>query len=110
MEKLMKIRPLFISALAASFAFALTAVPVAQGQSTSEQTTSESASSSKQLQKAQRRADRQAHRAQTNAELREFEKHGYNPNTNEIDYPENLQRAQQKIDAEKQGAKPARTP
>lgn len=50
----------------------------------------------KQAQKAQRKADRKAARAKNSAELSKLEKNGYNPADDRSDYPENLQRAQEK--------------
>jgi uncharacterized protein YycO len=58
------------------------------------------ASTPKEVKKAQRKAAR----AKKNAELKQLEKNGYNPNGSQNDYPQNLQNAQKKIDAQKAGA------
>ncbi|AMM17481.1 hypothetical protein AX768_25095 [Burkholderia sp. PAMC 28687] len=55
---------------------------------------------SKQAQKAQRKADRKAVRAKNSAELGELEKNGYNPGSDHNEYPEDLQKAQSKVNAE----------
>ncbi|AQH04583.1 hypothetical protein A9R05_37405 (plasmid) [Burkholderia sp. KK1] len=84
--------PLAILALSVA---ALVAVPVAQAQDTA-------ASTPKQIKKAERKAAR----AKKNAELKELEKNGYNPAGEQTNYPQNLQNAQAKINAQK-AAKPA---
>jgi hypothetical protein len=88
---------------------------IAQAQPASDQTASTpNTASSRQMQKAQRKAQRKANREKKNAELRELEKNGFNPAAagaaNQTEYPQNLQNAQQKINAQKQGAKPASAP
>ncbi len=57
------------------------------------------ASSSKQVRKEQRKAAR----AKKNAELNQLEKNGYNPSGEQTNYPQNLQNAQKRIDAQKAG-------
>ncbi|BAO92198.1 DUF4148 domain-containing protein [Caballeronia cordobensis] len=84
--------PLAILALSVA---ALVAVPAAQAQDTA-------ASTPKQIKKAERKAAR----AKKNAELKELEKNGYNPAGEQTNYPQNLQNAQSKINAQK-AAKPA---
>ncbi|BBU33019.1 hypothetical protein BTHE68_67530 (plasmid) [Burkholderia sp. THE68] len=83
-----------LAAIAMSVA-ALVAMPVAQAQDTA-------ASTPKQVKKAERKAAR----AKKNAELKELEKNGYNPAGEQTNYPQNLQNAQAKINAQKAG-KPA---
>ncbi|BCQ27924.1 DUF4148 domain-containing protein (plasmid) [Caballeronia sp. NK8] len=83
-----------LAVLAMSVA-ALVAMPVAQAQDTA-------ASTPKQVKKAERKAAR----AKKNAELKELEKNGYNPAGEQTNYPQNLQNAQAKINAQKAG-KPA---
>jgi len=69
------------------------------------------AATAKQLDKAQKKADRKARRAKKNAELGQLEKNGYNPQGDRVDYPQDMQNAQKKADAQKAGtAKPASTP
>jgi hypothetical protein len=51
---------------------------------------------SKEAQKAQRKAERKAARARNAAELSELEKNGYNPGRDYNDYPDSLQKAQNK--------------
>ena len=43
-------------------------------------------------------------RAEVRAQLVELEKAGYNPATNDIDYPQNLQAAQQRVEEERMAA------
>ncbi|SAK43664.1 hypothetical protein AWB80_00642 [Caballeronia pedi] len=74
---------------------ALVAMPLAQAQDTA-------ASTPKQV----KQAERKAARAKKNAELKELEKNGYNPAGEQTNYPQNLQNAQAKVNAQKAG-KPA---
>jgi hypothetical protein len=55
------------------------------------------ASTSKEARKAQRKAAR----AKKNAELKELEKQGYQPGGDQQNYPQNIQDAQRKVDAQK---------
>jgi len=65
------------------------------------------ASSPKQIKKAERKANR----AKKNAELSDLEKNGYNPSGEQTDYPQNLQNAQRRVEAQKSGkAAPASAP
>ncbi|KMZ12240.1 Negative regulator of sigma E activity [Candidatus Burkholderia humilis] len=58
-----------------------------------------------------RKAERKEARAKKNAELKDLEKNGYNPGGEQTNYPQNLQNAQKKVEAEKAGkAAPASTP
>ncbi|WP_350029223.1 DUF4148 domain-containing protein [Caballeronia sp. AZ10_KS36] len=57
------------------------------------------ASTPKQIKKAERKAAR----AKKNAELKDLEKNGYNPAGEQTDYPQNLQNAQRRVNAEKAG-------
>jgi hypothetical protein len=57
------------------------------------------ASTPKEVKKAQRKAAR----AKKNAELSALEKNGYNPNGEQNTYPQNIQNAQKKVDAQKAG-------
>ncbi|SAK46685.1 hypothetical protein AWB75_00964 [Caballeronia catudaia] len=90
--------PLAIVAMSVA---ALVAAPVAQAQDTAAPAATP-ASTPKQIKKAERKAAR----AKKNAELKELEKNGYNPAGEQTDYPQNLQNAQSKINAQKAG-KPA---
>jgi hypothetical protein len=87
-----------LAVIALSFAALLT-VPVAQAQDTAATT---AASTPKQIKKAQRKEAR----AKKNAELKQLEQNGYNPAGEQTNYPQNLQNAQSKINAQKAG-KPA---
>lgn len=83
----------------------------AHAQTTSNSATSaENSSASKQSQKTQKKAESKARRAQKNAELSELEKSGYNPAGKRTDYPEDIQNAQRKADAQRQSVKPASSP
>jgi len=84
--------PLAVIALAVA---AFVAMPVAQAQDTA-------ASTPKQIKKAQRKEAR----AKKNAELKQLEQNGYNPAGEQTNYPQNLQNAQAKINAQNAG-KPA---
>ncbi|GJH29108.1 DUF4148 domain-containing protein [Caballeronia novacaledonica] len=90
----MKKRTAPLAALALSVA-AFVAIPVAHAQDTA-------ASTPKQIKKAQRKEAR----AKKNAELKQLEQNGYNPAGEQTNYPQNLQNAQAKINAQKAG-KPA---
>ncbi|CAL8478035.1 DUF4148 domain-containing protein [Caballeronia novacaledonica] len=90
----MKKRTAPLAVLALSVA-AFVAIPVAQAQDTA-------ASTPKQIKKAQRKEAR----AKKNAELKQLEQNGYNPAGEQTNYPQNLQNAQAKINAQKAG-KPA---
>jgi hypothetical protein len=86
--------PLAVLALSAA---ALISLPVASAQAQDA-----GASTPKEVKKAQRKEAR----AKKNAELSQLEKNGYNPAGEQTNYPQNLQNAQKKIDAQKAG-KPA---
>lgn len=95
--------------LAACLSFGFAMAPTAHAQSSDGQAASASvAPSSKATQKAQRKAERKANRAKKNAELSELKKQGYNPNSNQTTYPQNIQNAEKK--AQGQGEKPASAP
>lgn len=51
-------------------------------------------------QKASKKAARKANRAQKNAELQKLEKNGYNPGTDQANYPENIQNAEKKANGQ----------
>jgi hypothetical protein len=106
----MKFKQLFVSTLSVGFTLCLIAIPAAQGQTTTDQATSTDAATSKQIQKTQKKADRKARRAKKDAELRQLEKNGYNPAGNQINYPQNYQNAERKVEAQKQGAKRGSAP
>jgi hypothetical protein len=61
------------------------------------------ASTPKQVQKAQRKADRKARREKKNAELKTLKQNGFNPGGDQADYPQNLQNAERKTQAQKAG-------
>lgn len=46
--------------------------------------------------KAQRKEARKAARAHKNAELKQLEKNGYNPSRNNVNYPDDIQKAEKK--------------
>ena len=48
--------------------------------------------------KAERKRERKAARARKNAELKKLESSGYRPWENDPDYPQNLQKAQKRLD------------
>jgi hypothetical protein len=70
------------------------------------QTDSTAVSTPKQTAAAQKTADRKAMRAKKNAELGTLEKNGYNPTSNELDYPQDLQSAETKASRAKAAAMP----
>lgn len=49
--------------------------------------------------KAQRKAARKAARARKNAELKQLEKNGYSPSRNNLNYPDDIQKAEKKAGA-----------
>jgi hypothetical protein len=71
------------------------------------QTPDTAASTPKQIRKAQRKAAR----AKNSAELKDLEKNGYQPGGDQLNYPQNIQDAQRKVDAAKAAkAVPASAP
>ena len=78
-------------AAAASIVIAALTTPVATAQSTDT-----AASTPKQVQKAQRKTARKAIRTKKNAELKTLEKNGYQPGSNQNNYPQNVQDAEKK--------------
>jgi hypothetical protein len=88
-------------AIGASLAVCLTSLPVA-AQTTSDQGAAKAdTQASKQVQEAQKKAQRKARHAKKNAELNQLEKNGYSPAGSQLNYPQNLQKAQQKANAQK---------
>ena len=57
--------------------------------------------------KQARKADRKARKAKAGAELKALEKNGYRPGDDQTNYPQNLQNAERKVDAQKAGASKA---
>ncbi|WP_207004489.1 DUF4148 domain-containing protein [Trinickia mobilis] len=55
-----------------------------------------SSSTPKETLKAQRKAQRKAARAKRNAELKELEKNGFNPTSDQDNYPQNIQNSERK--------------
>jgi aspartyl/asparaginyl beta-hydroxylase (cupin superfamily) len=106
----MKIRRLRVATIFASWTLCMTAIPAAHSQTTTDQTTPDSVGASKQTQKAERKADRKAHRAKERDELKDLKKHGYNQAEDEVNYPQSLQNAEKKVDADKQRVKPVKAP
>ncbi|WP_233852947.1 hypothetical protein [Paraburkholderia sp. HD33-4] len=107
----MKTKKLWISLCIPCLAAGIALTPTARAQSTAEQAVPASHSAtSKEEAKAQRKAERKAHRAKKNAELKDLEKHGYSPAGNQTQYPQNLQNAQQKSEAQQKMNKPASAP
>jgi hypothetical protein len=97
---MMKIRSASLAVLALSGA-ALITLPAAPA------VAQDSTASSKDVKKA----DRKAARAKKNAELSNLEKNGYNPGGEQTNYPQNIQNAQKRVDAQKAGKPaPASTP
>ena len=78
-------------AAAASIVIAALTAPVATAQRTDT-----AASTPKQVQKAQRKTARKAIRTKKNAELKTLEKNGYQPGSNQNNYPQNVQDAEKK--------------
>jgi hypothetical protein len=93
-----QIRKTAITAVALAALFGLT-VPVAIAQNAVPDSV---ASTPKQVQKAQRKAAQKEARAKKNAELRNLEKNGSLPGSNDVHYPQDPQNA----DAEHAPAKP----
>jgi hypothetical protein len=83
--------PLAVLALSAA---ALVTLPVASAQAQDS-----GASTTKEVKKAQRKQAR----AKKNAELGQLEKNGYNPAGEQTNYPQNLQNAQKRVEAQKAG-------
>jgi hypothetical protein len=98
---------LAVVAVSMCVGLALVYGPVAVAQTTPDT----AASTPKQVHKANRKAASKAARAKKNAELKALEKNGYNPGGDQVNYPENLQDAQRKVDAAKAAqGKPASAP
>ncbi|SAK98343.1 hypothetical protein AWB78_05648 [Caballeronia calidae] len=107
----MKTKKLWISLCTAFLAVGVALAPTAGAQSTAEQAAPASNSTtSKAEAKAQKKAERKANRAKKNAELKNLEQHGYSPNGNQTQYPQNYQDAQRKASASQQMIKPASAP
>ncbi|CAE6790400.1 MULTISPECIES: DUF4148 domain-containing protein [Paraburkholderia] len=87
-----QIRKRVITAVASAALFGLT-VPVAMAQNAAPDSV---ASTPKQVQKAQRKAARKEARAKKNAELRNLEKNGSVPGSDDVHYPQDPQNAQTK--------------
>jgi hypothetical protein len=96
--------------LVACLMLSAASLPVAHAQTSGDQTAPAANASTKEALKAQRKADRKANRAKRNADLSQLEKNGFNPGRDQIDYPQNFQNAEQKVNAQRQGAKPASAP
>ncbi|MFL9965404.1 hypothetical protein PQR02_31045 [Paraburkholderia sediminicola] len=106
----MKSKHLYLLAVSATVTFGLIATPVLDAYAASSDATVPDSSVSKQELKAQKKADCKARQAKKNAELNQLEKNGYNPAGNQINYPENLQNAQQKAAGQKPTNAPAVAP
>lgn len=63
-------------------------------------TNGKSSQTTKQAQSDTKKAARKANRAQKNAELDKLEKNGYKPSANESNYPDNIQNAEKKANAQ----------
>jgi hypothetical protein len=87
-------------AIGASLAVCLTPPPAAAQTASDVGATTADAQAAKQTQKAQKKAERKARRAKKNAELSHLEKNGYNPAGSQPNYPQNLQNAEQKANAQ----------
>lgn len=103
-------RHIIASALAVSVGLSCFWQSTARAQNDNSGPTASAVPSTKQEQKAQRKTERKANRAKKNAELSTLEKNGYNPAQDQTNYPQNLESAEQKIHAQKQGVKPASAP
>jgi hypothetical protein len=96
--------PLAVLSLSAA---AFLTLPAAPAQAQDSAASASAAPTSKQAKKAQHKAAR----AKKNAELKDLEKNGYNPAGEQNTYPQNIQNAQKKVDAQKAGQPaPASTP
>lgn len=82
------------AAIAASIGIGLAWAPVSMAQTAAPGAV---ASTPKEVKKAQSKAAR----AKKNAELKELQKNGYQPGGDQQNYPQNIQEAQRKVDAEK---------
>lgn len=89
------------SALVLSASLAGLYAPVAMAQTSD---AAASTPSTKAAAKAQRKADRRAARAKKNADLKSLEKNGYQPASDQKDYPQDLQNAEKKSAAAKSKA------
>jgi hypothetical protein len=82
------------AAIFASIGIGLAWAPVSMAQTAAPDAV---ASTPKEVKKAQSKAAR----AKKNAELKDLEKNGYQPGGDQQNYPQNIQEAQRKVDAEK---------
>lgn len=100
--------------VSATVALSLAAIPAlhayAQTADTGASAGASAGAMTKQQSKEQKKAEKKARREKKNAELSKLEKNGYNPAGNQTDYPQNLQKAQQKAAGQSPGNAPASAP
>lgn len=89
-----------LASLVISAAVGLGTTAPAFSQTASAPAAATAASGTKAEQRAARKAARKANRAKKNAELKKLEQAGYNPAQNDVNYPQNLQNAQKKINGQ----------
>jgi hypothetical protein len=105
----MKLKQLIALAAAATVTLSLIATPALRANAASSDAAASGTTMTKEELKAQKKAEKKARRAKKNAELSTLEKNGYSPAGNQSNYPENLQKAQQKA-AGQQPSKAASAP
>jgi predicted secreted acid phosphatase len=91
-------------ALGVGVACALSLATASQAQDAGDQTATAASSGTSQQSKVQKKAARKARREQKNADLNKLEKNGYNPAGNQLRYPQNVQNAEKKANAQGAGA------
>jgi hypothetical protein len=106
----MKVKQLYVFAAAASVTLSLVGVPALNALAATSDAGASDGAVSKQELKAQKKADSKARRAKKNAELSQLQKNGYNPAGNQVNYPQNLENAQQKAAGQKPRPAPAVAP
>jgi uncharacterized caspase-like protein len=92
----MKAKKVSLFAVSASMVFGFLSLAALPAHAATEDAATSDATISKQEAKARKKAERQARRAKKNAELSKLEQNGYRPNGSQTDYPQNIQKAQQK--------------
>ena len=95
--KRLAIRPIMVGVAVTALVATGSPLAVAQNSNdTTAQTTQPDATGTAKPSKAERKAARKQARARKNAELKKLEDAGYQPAQNDPNYPNNLQKAQQK--------------
>lgn len=104
-------RKLIVLLASASLGIGAAAPAFAQNDASSGTGAAGVAASAAKPTKQQKKQARKEARAKKNAELKQLEQNGYNPAGEQTNYPQNLQNAQSKINAQKAGKPaPASTP